>query len=57
MDAFIIKNTLNISVDNLEDLKSLIKNVEDKQKELDVAVNNLANFHLKITFQQLKDVE
>lgn len=57
MNAFIIKDTLNISVDNLDELKLLIKNIEDKQKELDIAVENLSNYNLKITFQQLKDVE
>ncbi len=57
LNAFIRKSTLNISVDNLDDLKTLIQNVKNKQDELNDAVNQLNYFDLKITFQQNKNVE
>lgn len=57
LNAFIRKTTLNISVDNFDDLKILIQNIKNKQDELSDAVNQLNNFNLAISFNQTKNVE
>lgn len=46
-------STLHIGVDNLGELKELIKNIDDKQKELQEAVRNLSRFKQKSTSYKL----
>lgn len=56
LDGYIIKNTLNINVDNLGELTNLIDDVQKKGMLLQESVSRLSQFNLKITFEQ-KDEE
>lgn len=50
LNGYITNDTLNISVDNLGELKKLIDDVKEKEKALQDAVHKLSSFDLKIKF-------
>lgn len=49
-NSSIVGNKLNINVDNLGELKSLIEDVKHKEKALRDAVQKLETFQLEISF-------
>lgn len=51
LNAYITKDTLNISVDNLGELKNIIEEIQIKESELSRAVERLRLFKLRIKFE------
>lgn len=50
INGYITNDTLNISIDNLGELKDLVDDVKEKEKALQEAVQKLSRFDLKIKF-------
>ena len=50
LNGYITNDILNVSVENLGELKELIDDIKEKEKALQEAVQKLSRFDLKIKF-------
>ncbi len=53
LDAYIVGDSLNISVSNLNELEEIISEIVKKEKELQLAVQRLQRYKVEINFQQM----
>ncbi len=53
LDAYIVGDSLKISVNNLRELEEIILEIMEKEKELQLAVLKLRRYNLEINFQQI----
>lgn len=56
LDAYIVGESLKISVNNLEELADIISEIVEKEKELQLAVQKLLRYNLEVNFQQTRSL-
>lgn len=57
LNAYVSENSLQIGVENLGELEELIEDVDNKSKELQLAVQKLSRFRLSVTFSQQNQMQ
>lgn len=57
LNGYIVKNSLFIGIENLGELEALINDVAKKEKELQIAVQELSRFRLNVTFSQQNQMQ
>ena len=55
IDGYISNDTINLSVQNVDELKELISKIQVKEKELNELVSKLYRFNLKIRLSITSD--